>query len=148
MTELRSSASPAAIRRTEYAPFTSLKHLFLVGDLQRDNPHPFVRDARLEVIACFYQPGDNGRPHWHRDVTEYEMVIEGEVGHFDVVTGETHWFGPGDLRILPPGVCTRRILRVPTRTLAIKVPSSSEKVHCAECSRECESRLEDQCVSR
>ena len=142
------------IRRDEYEPFAALKHLFLVGDLQRENPHAFIRDSRLELIACYYQAGDNGLPHWHRDVTEYEIVIEGEVGHTDIATGDTHWFAAGDFRVLPPGVCTRRVLRVPARTVAIKVPSSAEKVHCQDCSRDCSARLapfanlEDPCVSR
>lgn len=129
------------IARTEYEPFTALKHLFLVGDLQRENPHPFVRDSRLELIVCFYQPGDNGLPHWHAEVTEYELVLEGEIGHRDSATGETHWFGPGDLRALPPGDCVQRLVRTATRTVAIKVPSSAEKIHCAACPRQCAVRL-------
>ena len=140
------------IGREEYEPFADLRHLFVVGDLKRPNPHPFVRDPRLELILCFYQPGDDGLPHWHREVTEYEVVIEGEVGHLDTATGETHWFGPGDVRVLPPGVCVQRLVRKRTRTVAIKVPSSAEKVHCAQCPRECARRvepyLEESCVSR
>jgi hypothetical protein len=130
------------IARQEYEPFQELRHLFLVGDLRLPNPHPFVRDERLELILCFYQAGDDGLPHWHEKVTEYEVVLEGEVGNLDVATGETHWFRPGDLRILPPGTCVKRILRGPARTVAIKVPSNAEKVHCAQCPRECGSRLE------
>jgi hypothetical protein len=140
------------IARGEYEPFADLRHLFLVGDLKRPNPHPFVRDARLELILCYYQPGDNGLHHWHSEVTEYELVLEGEIGHFDVATGETQWFGPGDLRILPPGVCIQRRIRTAARTVAIKVPSSAEKVHCRDCPRDCASRvapcLEEECVSR
>jgi hypothetical protein len=140
------------IGREEYEPFADLRHLFLVGDLQRPNPHPFVRDSRLELILCFYQPGDDGLPHWHEKVTEYEVVLEGEVGHLDVATGETHWFGPGDVRVLTPGVCMKRLLRRAARTVAVKVPSNAEKVHCAQCPRECASRLEphqeELCVSR
>lgn len=140
------------IGREEYERFADLRHLFLVGDLQRPNPHPFVRDSRLELILCYYQPGDDGLPHWHRDVTEYEVVIEGEVGHVDVATGQTHWFGPGDFRALPPGTCVQRLVRKAARTVAIKTPSSAEKVHCAQCPRECGARLEpyveEICVSR
>lgn len=129
------------IARTEYEPFADLQHLFLVGNLQRPNPHPFVRDSRLEFIVCFYKPGDDGLPHWHAEVTEYEFVLEGELGIEDIAGGETQWFGPGDLRILAPGACVRRIVRTPTRTVAIKVPSSPEKVLCAQCPRECAARL-------
>jgi len=140
------------IRRSEYEPFAALKHLFLVGDLQRENPHPFVRDSRLELILCYYQPGDDGLPHWHRDVTEYEVVVEGVVGHEDVASGEIRWYGPGDLRVLPPGVCSRRMIQVPARTVAIKVPSTSEKVFCDGCPRTCAARLEpfleEECVSQ
>jgi len=129
------------IARVEYESFAALKHLFLVGNLQRQNPHPFVRDRRLELILCFYDPGDDGLPHWHAEVTEYELVLEGDIGHRDTVTGETYWFGPGDLRVLEPGACVQRIVRAPTRTVAIKVPSNAEKVHCGECPRECAARL-------
>jgi uncharacterized cupin superfamily protein len=132
----------ARIAREEYEPFADLRHLFLVGDLKQPNPHPFVRDSRLELILAYYQPGDDGLPHWHREVTEYEVVLEGEVGYFEAETGETHWFGPGDVRIAPPGVCLQRLIRTAARTVAFKVPSSAEKVHCAECPRECASRRE------
>jgi mannose-6-phosphate isomerase-like protein (cupin superfamily) len=152
MMERPTGSSVVRIAREEYEPFAALQHLFVVGDLQNPNPHPFVRDSRLELILCYYQPGDDGRRHWHRDVTEYEVVLEGEVGHFDIATGETVWFGAGDVRILPPGVCVERRIRTAARTVAIKVPSTAEKVHCAECPRECGSRiapyLEEACVSR
>jgi len=129
------------IARSEYEPFAALRHLFLVGNLQRPNPHPFVRDSRLEFILCFYNPGDDGLPHWHAEVTEYELVLEGELGIEDIASGETQWFGPGDFRILAPGACVRRIIRRPVRTAAIKVPSSPEKVLCSGCPRECAARL-------
>jgi len=129
------------IAREEYERFAALKHLFLVGDLQRENPHAFVQDSRLELILCYYNLGDDGLPHWHSEVTEYELVLEGEIGYVDTRTGETQWFGPGDLSIVPPAACVQRIVRKPARTLAIKVPSSAEKVHCAECRRECAARL-------
>jgi hypothetical protein len=129
------------IARAEYEPFAALKHVFLVGNLQRWSPHPFVRDPRLELILCFYDPGDDGLPHWHAEVTEYELVLEGEIGHRDTLTGETQWFGPGDLHVLAPGTCVQRIVRTPTRTVAVKVPSNAEKIHCVECPRECASRL-------
>jgi len=152
MMERFTNGAVLRIARGEYEPFADLRHLFLVGDLKRTNPHPFVRDSRLEMILCYYQPGDDGLHHWHREVTEYEVVLEGEVGHLDVVTGETHWFGPGDVRVLPPGVCVQRRIRSAARTVAIKVPSSDDKVHCAQCSRECASRIapfqEESCVSR
>lgn len=129
------------LARAEYEPFKSLRHLFLVGDLQRRNPHPFVRDSRLELILCFYNPGDDGRPHWHPEVTEYEFVLEGEIGYLNTATGETEWFTAGDLRCLPAGICVKRMVRRATRTLAIKVPSNAEKIHCAECSRACARRV-------
>jgi quercetin dioxygenase-like cupin family protein len=152
MMESPAGISVLRIARAEYEPFADLKHLFVVGDLQKPNPHPFVRDQRLELMLCYYQPGDDGLRHWHSEITEYEVVLEGEVGHFEVTTGETHWFGPGDVRVLPPGVCVERRVRTAARTVAIKVPSSAEKVHCAECPRDCASRvapyLEEVCASR
>ena len=131
------------IGATEYASVLGdLKHVFLVGDLQKPSPHPFVRDDRLEVIVCSYQAGDDGLYHWHREVTEYELVTEGEVGYFEVGNGETHWFNMGDFIVIPAGVCVRRLVCQSAKTVAMKVPSSAEKVHCGQCRRVCAWRVE------
>jgi hypothetical protein len=118
------------------------QHVFLVGNLAKPTDHPFVRDHRLEIIVCRYGPGDHGRYHWHPEVTEYELVTRGEVGYFEVSSGATQWFEAGDLSVVPPGVCTRRIARKGATTVAVKVPSSAKKIHCSACSRDCEHRLE------
>ncbi len=132
-----------AIRSAEYTGhFASAKHLFLVGDLRQPNPHPFFREPRLEIIACKYEAGDGGLYHWHAVVTEYEYVLEGAVSYVEAATGAMHRFEPGDLTLIPAGVCVRRIVDRPCRTLGLKLPSSAEKVHCAQCPRDCPSRQE------
>ncbi len=141
MSEQQPGRQIGIIRREEYSPFEDQKHLFLVGDLQRPNPHPFIRDTRMEWILCFYEPGDNGIPHWHRDITEYETVIEGQIGYFEAATGETNWLQAGDFTVVPAGVCVTRIVRERTRTIAVKVPSSAERVVCSGCPRECQWRI-------
>jgi LSD1 subclass zinc finger protein len=132
-----------AIRSAEYAGhFAAAKHLFLAGDLRQPNPHPFFRDSRVEIIACKYDAGDGGRYHWHEVVTEYEYVLEGSVSYVEAATGVLQRFEPGDLTFIPAGVCVRRIVDQPCRTLALKIPSSAEKIHCAQCTRKCPSRQE------
>jgi quercetin dioxygenase-like cupin family protein len=131
------------IRHAEYAEaLPELKHVFLVGDLQRPTPHPFIRDRRVELIVVSYEAGDEGRYHWHPDVTEYEIVTEGEIGYFEVATGETHWFDAGDLIAIPAGACVKRLVRRPARGVTLKVPSAAGKVHCQCCARECAWRVE------
>jgi len=131
------------IAAAEYGPsFESLEHVFLVGNLQRPCPHPFFRDARLEVIVCQYDPGDHGRFHWHPEVTEYELVLEGCVTYREADTGKVTVFRAGDLATVPAQVCVERRIDQPCRTLAIKVPSNDVKVHCGECPRVCSHRLE------
>jgi hypothetical protein len=130
------------IDRAEYAGALPVdKHVFLVGDLRRPTSHPFVRDARVELIVVDYVAGDDGAAHWHPDVTEYELVLEGEIGYFEVATGTTHWFAPGDLVAIPPRACVRRVVRRAARGLAVKVPSSAGKVHCDACARACAWRV-------
>lgn len=137
-----SNSKLARINQEEYAPFsTELKHVFLVGDLQKPCPHPFIRDERVEIIFCDYLPGDHGRRHWHEIVTEYEFVVAGEVGIFEIRSGETHWFGAGDFIVVPAGECVQRLVRERTMTVAIKVPSSAEKIHCDACARLCAYRV-------
>jgi quercetin dioxygenase-like cupin family protein len=102
--ERRLTGGVARIGHAEYADaLPELKHVFLVGDLRRPTPHPFIRDKRVELVIVGYEAGDEGRYHWHPDVTEYELVVEGEIGYFEVATGETHWFPAGDLVAIPAG---------------------------------------------
>jgi hypothetical protein len=141
MKEIRPAAETVSIRAEDYAPHADLKHLFLVGNLQRPTPHPFVRDERLEFIVCLYEPGDDGEPHWHPGITEYEIVIEGRIGHYEAATGETRWCDPGDFNVVPAGVCVKRIVPVRSRTIAVKVPSSPACVVCEQCERDCRARI-------
>jgi len=139
----RSAADFGGISRDEYTKFADrLKHVFLVGNLAHPSEHPFIREERLEMILCFYGAGDDGLPHWHRDVTEYEIVVEGTIGYLDISTGETQWFSVGDLSVVPAGRCVKRLVPQPARTVAVKVPSRpGDKVHCQHCQQECTARL-------
>lgn len=126
----------------EYAgEVAALRHVFLVGDLRRPTPHPFVRDPRLELVVVGYGAGDDGRFHWHPEVTEYEIVVEGEIGYREAASGETHWFAPGDLAVIPAGTCVERLVRRPARGVTVKVPSAGTKIHCEGCARECARRV-------
>jgi quercetin dioxygenase-like cupin family protein len=141
--ERRLTGGVARIGHAEYADaLPELKHVFLVGDLRRPTPHPFIRDKRVELVIVGYEAGDEGRYHWHPDVTEYELVVEGEIGYFEVATGETHWFPAGDLVAIPAGACVRRLVRRRARGVTLKVPSSAGKVHCDGCDRQCRWRVE------
>ena len=142
MMERASTSRVVRIGAEEYLPFHGQQHLHLVGDLKMPTLHPFFRDARLEIILCFYAAGDDGLFHWHRDVTEYEILLEGAVGYVEASTGVTHWLGPGDCSVVPAGVCVKRLVQGSTRTVAVKVPSAAEKVHCSACASECVSRQE------
>ncbi len=124
------------------ACFGSLQHIFLIGNLKRPCPHPFFRDPRIEMIVCEYRAGDNGLFHWHPAVTEYEYILEGSIAYQEADTGKTTTFHAGDLATVPPGVCVQRIVTEPARALAIKIPSNDAKTHCAQCTRDCPSRLE------
>jgi uncharacterized cupin superfamily protein len=130
------------IARKEYQAYAGpLKHLYLVGNLQRPVPHPFFRETRAEIALCTLQPGDNGRFHWHPFVTEYEHILEGRLGYFSVAEGRETWFEAGDLISVPAGVCVRRLVREPVRTLTVKVPSQDDKIHCERCDRICPHRV-------
>jgi hypothetical protein len=133
-----------SIRVEEYAPaFDELNHVFLAGDLQKPCPNPFFRDTRVEVIACQYAAGDDGLFHWHTEITEYEYVLEGSVTYVEAATGEARRFHVGDLSMVPAGVCVQRLVDERCRTLAVKAPSRNDKIHCRECERACERRVEE-----
>jgi hypothetical protein len=119
-----------------------LKHVFLAGNLQRRVPHPFLRRDDVEIIACVYQPGDHGVPHWHPLVDELELVLDGVVSYREISSGELRRFEAGDFLSIPRGVCVERRVDQPARTIAIKLPSRDDKVECRHCDRVCASRRE------
>lgn len=139
--ERKLGARIARIASAEYAAaLPADKHVFLVGDLRRPTSYPFLRDERLELVLVAYEAGDDGRYHWHPEVTEYGLVIEGEIGYVEVASGATHWFAAGDFFAIPAGACVRRVIRRPARGLTLKVPSAAAKIHCERCARECAAR--------
>jgi quercetin dioxygenase-like cupin family protein len=136
--ERRLGGGVVRIARSEYAgALPDGKHVFLVGDLQRPTDYPFIRDPRVELVLVSYEPGDDGAYHWHEAVTEYELVVEGEIGYFEVASGATHWFGAGDMVAIPAGACVKRLVRARARGVTVKVPSLATKIHCPACPREC-----------
>ena len=79
--ERRLAGDVVRIGGAEYAgALPADRHVFLVGNLQQPTTYPFIRDERVEVVLVSYRAGDDGRYHWHPDVTEYELVVEGEIG--------------------------------------------------------------------
>jgi len=116
------------------------RHVFLVGNLKELTEYPFIQDSRFEFIVCQDAPGDHGRFHWHAEVDEYEIVIEGRIGYYFVEKAQTIWYSSGDFSHIQAGCCVRRIVNETARTIAIKVPSSAEKRHCSDCDRECGDR--------
>ena len=114
--ERRLAGDVVRIGGAEYAgALPADRHVFLVGNLQQPTTYPFIRDERVEVVLVSYRAGDDGRYHWHPDVTEYELVVEGEIGYFEVASGVTHWFGAGDFVAIPAGACVKRMVRAPAR---------------------------------
>lgn len=146
LTEQQTLESPlSSVRARDWQPHAAaLKHLFLVGDLKKPVPHPFLRRKDLEMIWCEYEAGDDGQPHWHTIVDEFELVLSGRVGCRLLPEDRIEWFGPGDLVSVPHGTCVQRLISEPTKTITIKVPSGMDKVHCATCQRLCAHRQEPQ----
>ncbi len=130
------------IRANDYSKEkTQEMHIFLAGNLRRPIGTPFLRDSRIEWIICRYDAGDDGLPHWHTVVTEYEMVTSGRIGYLEISSGETRWFDPGDFLRIPAGACVKRIVPAPSSSVTVKTPSDDDKIHCDNCKRECSFRL-------
>ncbi len=139
----RSVFGLTAIRRAEYEGHSAqLQHLFLAGDLKQPTPHPFFRRSDLEFILCTYPAGAEGAPHWHTNVDELEIILEGRIGYREAPSGRMLWFETGDFVHVPKGTCVKRTVVLPSRTGAMKIPSDSSSVTCKDCPRECAYRLE------
>jgi hypothetical protein len=141
MNKVADESNIGVIRAKQWRPYAKeFAHVFLAGNLQRPVPHPYFQRDDVEIICCDYAPGAHGLPHWHAQVDEFELVISGRVGYVETTTAALHWFDAGDLINIEHGICVTRVVEIPTQTIAIKLPSSSEKVHCAQCDRSCRQR--------
>jgi uncharacterized cupin superfamily protein len=129
------------IRRESYT-HENKSHLFLIGDLKIPQASPFFFDERCELILCSYMAGEDGLPHWHTSVDEYEIIISGQLIYIESESGRKKVFNEGDLIKIPSGLCVTRVINVPTTTIVIKLPSVDEKVLCVKCERKCFSRLD------
>lgn len=129
------------VQRHAYAPFLdAARHIYLAGNFHMPLPYPFLREGRAEIILCVYQTGDDGVFHWHPHVSEYEFVIEGRIGYFVVEADKEEWFDMGDMLCIPPGLCVKRLVPCPAKTLTVKIPSLDDKIHCCRCERDCPHR--------
>ena len=135
---------PTQIQASDYLPFLdALKHVYVVGDLQQPVPHPFIRDDRLELVIVAYPAGTVHQRHWHAELTEYMVVIAGELRAVMIPSGEELIIQAGDMLHVPPETCLQLTTIDDANLMVVKVPSVNDKITCNRCQRDCEWRLDE-----
>lgn len=82
-----------------------------------DFPEAVVRTKDFEVCWSTNQAGNVDRPHYHKEITEVQLITEGRM----IINGEE--FGPGDIYISEPGEEYRAHYLEDTQVVAVKFPS-------------------------
>ncbi len=86
---------------------------WLVGDFDKS----IIRSKDIEVGIKNYKQGDSEQKHLHKIITEYTIVVYGEIVMNDIT------YKTGDIVTIEPGVwCDFRAL-TDSSTLVIKTPS-------------------------
>lgn len=88
-----------------------------------DFPEAIIRTKDFE---CCWQPnkaGTKDRPHYHKIVTEVQLVTRGKI----VINGEE--FGPGDIYVSEPGESYYAEYLEDTEVVALKFPSIPDDKH-------------------
>ena len=82
-----------------------------------DFPEAVVRTKDFEVCYQGNPAGAVDTPHYHKIITELQLIIRGRM----VINGEE--FGPGDIYMNEPGEEYRAYYLEDTEVVAIKFPS-------------------------
>lgn len=100
---------------------------YFVGNLQKPQELPFIKDERLEMGMTSYEEYTTETVHSHMETVEYIYLISGWTKYMDVDTGEVAEFRAGDFYCIETNTVYAQKSAPGTRLLFIKVPSRNDK---------------------
>ena len=101
---------------------------YLVGDLKLPQELEFIRDKDVEMGMTNYSEYALEKPHYHTEVTEYQIILNGSAKYIDLDLNKEITVTKGDVFVIRPN--TRYIQKSPKGTVILffKYPGINDKM--------------------
>ena len=116
---------------------------YLVGNLKVPQMLQHIHDNNVEVGISHYKQFTADKPHIHREVTEYQMILQGYSEIKNLLTGEVMELNEGDFYIVQKETPYAQKSATNTKILFFKYPSINDK-KIIEINKETEEWLNDE----
>ncbi|EMR05530.1 hypothetical protein C772_02502 [Bhargavaea cecembensis DSE10] len=100
---------------------------YLVGNLKTPQVLQHIHDENVEVGLSYYKQFTADKPHIHREVTEYQMILEGYSEILNLITNKVTKLNAGDFYIVEKETPYAQKSAANTKILFFKHPSVNDK---------------------
>lgn len=104
------------------------KRQYLTGDLKLPQVLDYIKDDNVEIGISRYKEYGVEEPHYHNEVSEYHIILEGKTKYVDVSENIEYSFQKGDFYIIRPNTIYIQKSLEGTQLMFIKVPGKNDKV--------------------
>lgn len=110
--------------------FESETRQYITGKLSLPQVLSYIEDENVEIGISRYKEYQVEKPHYHTEVSEYHIILEGETKYVNVTENEEYIFKKGDFYIIRPNTIYIQKSLAGTQLMFIKVPGKNDKVSC------------------
>lgn len=110
--------------------FESETRQYITGKLSLPQALNYLEDENVEIGISRYKEYKIEKPHYHTEVSEYHIILEGETKYVNVTENEEYIFKKGDFYIIRPNTIYIQKSIAGTELMFIKVPGKNDKINC------------------
>ncbi len=107
--------------------FVNEQRQYLTGDLKLPQQLKFIKDENVEIGISRYKEYKVEMPHYHTEVAEYHIILEGETKYVNITENKEYIFKKGDFYIIRPNTIYIQKSISGTELMFIKVPGVNDK---------------------
>ncbi|MGG7058956.1 hypothetical protein ACQPUZ_11720 [Clostridium tertium] len=110
--------------------FKSEQRQYLTGILKIPQVLDYIKDDKVEIGISRYKEYKYENPHYHTDVSEYHIILNGETKYVNITENKEYIFKKGDFYIIRPNTIYIQKSLDETEIMFIKVPGINDKTKC------------------
>lgn len=103
---------------------------YITGKLSLPQVLNYIEDENVEIGISRYKEYKIEKPHYHTEVSEYHIILEGETKYVNITENEEYIFEKGDFYIIRPNTVYIQKSIPGTQIMFIKVPGKNDKISC------------------
>lgn len=108
--------------------FTKEERQYLTGNLKLPQVLKYIKDEEVEIGISRYKNYGIENPHYHKEVSEYHLILKGKTKYVNITTNKEYTFKEGDFYIIKPNTIYIQKSLKGTELMFIKVPGKNDKI--------------------